>query len=100
MTLNVSVAEAEGHCPKQTFDFTADLFLPGEPGPITYRWEGPNEYNRNDGTVMLTQGRPDKAVRYVFLVNGGGNLSGDVVLHLLTPLDRRSAPVHIAYRCP
>ena len=109
-TLAISVESNEGHCPSAVFKFTADLDLPGQAGEITYRWEGPNLELQSggtappgistDSTAVLRAGRPDPAVRYTFYVNGTVATRGDVVLHLLTPADRRSAPVHLEYRCP
>lgn len=107
--LKVNVNSTEGHCPRALFDFTAELELPGQAGAITYRWEGPNLELQSggtapdiptDGTAVLKGGRPDPAIGRNFLITGNVATRGDMVLHLLTPIDRRSDPVHIEYLCP
>jgi hypothetical protein len=108
-TLALTVESDHGHCPSTVYKFTADVQLPGRTGEMSYQWEGPNFRLQSgetapglhiDGTAPLRDGRPDPPIGYNFYVSGQVATTGDVVLHVLSPVDQRSAPIHIEYVCP
>jgi hypothetical protein len=90
----------EGSCPHTTFLFTASVTETGLARPITFQWEGPTAAKPSHETATVKGGKVDPPPRYSYDIRGQGAASGDVVLHVLIPVDRRSHPVHIEYRCP
>lgn len=108
-TLTLHVNSNEGHCSRALFDFAAELQLPGQEGAVSYRLEGPNLELQSggtapgiptDGNAVLKAGWPDRAIGRNFLITGNVATRGDMVFHLVTPIDRRSEAVHIDYLCP
>ncbi len=99
-SISAAVTPASGHCPSARYVFIASVMTNGQGGPLTYEWAKPDQRVTDVKSASIPDGETNATATLEFTFQGQGSTSGDAVLHILTPNDVKSAPVHIAYQCP
>jgi hypothetical protein len=99
-SISAAVTPASGHCPSARYVFTASVMTNGQGGPLTYEWAKPDQRVTDVKSASIPDGETNATATLEFTFQGQGSTSGDAILHILTPNDVKSAPVHIVYECP
>ena len=96
----VSVDRSVGRCPQAKFIFTGRVTAPRPGLAVTVEWikldglKTAAEEVKPDGGVQTVERR----LEYTY--SGNQAVRGDVVLHMLAPVDISSQPLHIEYQSP
>ena len=96
----VSVDRSVGRCPQAKFIFTGRVTAPKPGVAVKVEWIKPEGLRTEAEEVVLGPGVQTVERRLEYTYSGNRTASGDVVLHVLAPVDLRSQPVHIDYQCP
>ena len=96
----VTVDRTVGHCPEARFAFDGRITAPRPGMEVTMEWLKPDGFKTSPLEVKLDPGVQTVNRRFEYTYSGNQAASGDVVLHVLPPVDIRSTPQHIDYRCP
>lgn len=96
----VRVDNPNGHCPSATFHFTAEIPTNGAAGSLTFEWLRPDGGKQPQTVDQVPSGTTADTPTLQFTFQGQAGTAGDTVLHVISPVDTRSAPVHVTYTCP
>jgi hypothetical protein len=96
----VTVDRTIGHCPKARFAFDGKITVPRPGMTVTVEWLKPDGFTTSHIEVKLDPSVQTVYRRFEWAYDGNQAASGNVVLHVLPPVDISSKPEHIEYRCP
>jgi hypothetical protein len=96
--VTIAVNPSSGGCGTK-YVFSGRIVLGARSGQVTYEWIKPYGSTTDPATTTIDVRNGTVDTQLDYEIDGAGMLSEDVVLHVLKPVDLRSAPAHIAYGC-
>jgi hypothetical protein len=94
------VDKSTGKCPSHTYIFTGKVKSNGAGGKLTYDWVKPDGTTSDNASATIPSGENESIFTLQFTFQGNGHTTGDAVLHVSSPSNIKSAPVHVDYVCP
>ena len=80
--------------------FTGKVRSNGAGGKLTYEWVKPDGTTTTSDAPTIPSGETESIVTLQFTFQGNGHAAGDATLHVVSPANIKSAPVHVEYVCP
>jgi hypothetical protein len=97
---SATVNASTGKCPSHTYVFTGKVKSNGAGGKLKYEWTRPDGTNSDSASTSIPSRETESIFTLQFTFQGNGHTTGDAILHVISPSNIKSQPVHVEYVCP
>lgn len=98
--VSLSADATEGQCPAAVYLVTARIVTNGAAGRLSLRWSQPDGTRTDTTDVEVPEASAEVQAQLRFSVQGDTELTGQALLHVLTPTSLDSGPLTLTYSCP